>query len=350
MVGEKAAEEAETEATSSKPVKTRAEKDVHNARCVNYREKIKARTSIKVGAPKEMMGKSAAEEAGTEATNPHKQTATGSKPVKTRAEKDIHNARCVMYRQNVKRRREELEQVEIKYYEMVPKFEQMRGDNQRMEMELKQEKSKMRCMENEMQALRKALEKQAANEAQMRQIPTRWKVNGQNFSSFDKSIEWFASQTNVQVDQVSGTSETVFQDANELLGLVATGTDNFQPSMADFYQQMGFGNYIPPPLHQTASAAGASSSTNHGFPFEFEAPGALINSSAGSSFGANHDLPAPNNHDNLFTHPAAGVLTNSDAGSSFGENHNPPIGFDATNNHDNNRDLFTQGPFAGFRF
>ncbi|XVF15228.1 hypothetical protein REPUB_Repub09cG0132700 [Reevesia pubescens] len=48
-----------------------------------------------------------------------------------------------------------------------------------------------------------------ANESQMREIPTRWKVNGQIFSSFNK--------TNVQVGQVSGTSGTVFQDANELL-------------------------------------------------------------------------------------------------------------------------------------
>lgn len=70
-------------------------------------------------------------------------------------------------------------------------------------------------------------------------------------SSF-QSIGWFLSQANVQHDLVSSTSGFVVQDVNELSGLGVSRATNFQASMDNLYQQMGFGNLYKPHLYWIA--------------------------------------------------------------------------------------------------
>ncbi|XP_039054527.1 uncharacterized protein LOC120196925 isoform X2 [Hibiscus syriacus] len=261
-----------------------------------------------------------------EAEGQHKQNRT--KSGKTQAQRDAHNKSCQRSRQRIKRRREELEEVETKYYEMVPKFKKMQTENREMKLELVEDKSIIRKMENDIQQLRTTLEAQIRNEARMRQIPMEWKVNGQNFTSFDESVGWFLTQTNVQDGQASGTCTTVLNDAEAC---------NFPLFMADFGQQIGFGQDYT----NAANHAGSSS-----------AAGVWINSVAGSS-DANYDyseLGVTNNHDNLFDNDlAAGVQTHSAAVLSLGANPQLPIAHDATNDHENVGDLFTLGPDAGFQ-
>ncbi|PPS08679.1 hypothetical protein GOBAR_AA11963 [Gossypium barbadense] len=236
----------------------------------------------------------------------------GTKSGKTRAQKDAHNARCVQYRQKIKRRLEELEQVKTKYYEMLPIFKQMQTENQQMKMELKQNESIIQYMQNCIQQFKTTLEAQTANEALMRQIPIRWEVDGQSYTSFDESIGWFLSQTNVQHGLVSPTSGIVVQDVNELLGLGVSGATKFQAFMDNLYQQMGFGQYY----NNTAAsiAAGPSSVAPN-------SQGVEINSAAGF-LGTNHDLPefdVTNNHNNLFNYElGAGIVPDSSVGSSLG--------------------------------
>ncbi|XP_022761738.1 uncharacterized protein LOC111307783 [Durio zibethinus] len=106
-----------------------------------------------------MVSSRATEAAVTKATNKHKQT--GNKRVKTRAEKDAHNAICVNSRLKKKMRYKELEKVETEYFKILAESEEMRTENQRMNMELNEKNSKLQCMENEMQRLKRALEEQA---------------------------------------------------------------------------------------------------------------------------------------------------------------------------------------------
>ncbi|XVF10362.1 hypothetical protein REPUB_Repub07fG0176200 [Reevesia pubescens] len=205
----------------------------------------------------------------------------------------------------------------------------------------KREKSRAQKDAHNANCRKSRVKLKAANEEWMRQILTTWNFN---------SVEWFASQSNMQVGQASGTR--IFQDFNEIEELGMTGTENFLPSNANFYQQIGFG---PDYANITASAAGTSSVANHAWSCVFDAPnndGVLNNSAVGSSFDANQDLPVfgvPNNHDNLSTHnPATGFLTpTAAAGFSFAANHDMPTVFDASNNSD----LFTthHKPDAGYK-
>lgn len=63
-----------------------------------------------------------------------------------------------------------------------------------------------------------------------------------------QSLGWFLSQANGQHGLVPSTSGIVVQDVNELLGLGVSGATNFQASMDNLYQQMGFGNLYKPHL------------------------------------------------------------------------------------------------------
>ncbi|XP_052483004.1 uncharacterized protein LOC105788169 isoform X3 [Gossypium raimondii] len=206
----------------------------------------------------------------------------GTKSGKTRAQKDAHNARCVQYRQKTKRRLEELEQVKTKYYEMLPIFKQMQTENQQMKMELKQNESIIQYMQNCIQQFKTTLEAQ-----------------GQSYTSFDESIGWFLSQTNVQHGLVSSTSGFVVQDVNELSGLGVSGATNFQASMDNLYQQMGFGQYYNNTAASIAAGPSSVAPNSHG-----TKAGVEINSAAGF-LGTNHDLPefdVTTNHNNLFNY------------------------------------------------
>ncbi|KAB2037845.1 hypothetical protein ES319_D03G104700v1 [Gossypium barbadense] len=223
----------------------------------------------------------------------------GTKSGKTRAQKDAHNARCVQYRQKTKRRLEELEQVKTKYYEMLPIFKQMQTENQQMKMELKQNESIIQYMQNCIQQFKTTLEAQ-----------------GQSYTSFDESIGWFLSQANVQHDLVSSTSGFVVQDVNELSGLGVSRATNFQASMDNLYQQMGFGQYYNNTAASIAAGPSSVAPNSHG-----TKAGVEINSAAGF-LGTNHDLPefdVTNNHNNLFNYElGAGIVPDSSVGSSLG--------------------------------
>ncbi|TYI39773.1 hypothetical protein ES332_A02G116900v1 [Gossypium tomentosum] len=192
----------------------------------------------------------------------------GTKSGKTRAQKDAHNARCVQYRQKIKRRLEELEQVKTKYYEMLPIFKQMQTENQQMKMELKQNESIIQYMQNCIQQFKTTLEA-----------------------------------------QYLGTWETLKSPTNRK---TLSGATKFQASMDNLYQQMGFGQYY----NNTAAsiAAGPSSVAPN-------SQGVEINSAAGF-LGTNHDLPefdVTNNHNNLFNYElGAGIVPDSSVGSSLG--------------------------------
>ncbi|GMI66018.1 hypothetical protein HRI_000271000 [Hibiscus trionum] len=252
--------------------------------------------------------------AGTEAEGQDKQK--GAKSGKTQAQKDAHNKSCQRSRQKMKRRREDLEEVETKYYEMAPKFKKIQTENREMKLELEASKSIIRKMENDMQQLRTTLEAQ-----------------GQNFTSSDELEGWILSQANVHDGQAP-----VLNDVDKFVGLGATGTGNFPLYTADFYQQMVFGQDYT----NTASAANHAGSSS--------AAGVWINSAAGS-LDANYDLSefgVTNQHDNFFNNDlAAGVPTHSAAAPSLGPNSELPIAHNATNNHGNADDLFTLGPAAG---
>lgn len=269
----------------------------------NQREGAEGEKKIVIRYRGKMVGSSAADQS---AVTKDQRKQTGLKPAKTRAAKDAHNARCVMYRRKTKMRFEELEKVETEYFELVPKFNQMRAENQRMKKQLTERNSEIRCMEIENQELRQALETQAADQERMRLIPTGWDINGRNFSNFDELVAWFASQTYEQVRQGAGAFQTVLPDASELVGLGTTRTDNFLPS-----------NFV----------------ANNGEPFVFDTANNRVN----NDHFPRHDL-------------AAGYLNNSGAGSSFAANHDLPL-FDAPINlEDHNSGLLTQDPDTGFLF
>ncbi|PPD99699.1 hypothetical protein GOBAR_DD03262 [Gossypium barbadense] len=197
-------------------------------------------------------------------------------------------------------------------------------------MELKQNESIIQYMQNCIQQFKTTLEAQTANEALMRQIPIRWEVDGQSYTSFDESIGWFLSQANVQHDLVSSTSGFVVQDVNELSGLGVSRATNFQASMDNLYQQMGFGQYYNNTAASIAAGPSSVAPNSHG-----TKAGVEINSAAGF-LGTNHDLPefdVTNNHNNLFNYElGAGIVPDSSVGSSLGAA-NPEVENDGNSPH-----------------
>ncbi|EOY25121.1 Uncharacterized protein TCM_016534 isoform 3 [Theobroma cacao] len=333
----------------------------------------------------------AAEAAETKATKERK-------PEKTRAQKDAHNASCRTYRLKTKRRREDLEA-------MVP---ELQAENKRMRAEIKRLKAKQ-GIEIESQELRRALEIGGAIVELLEQIPSAWKVDGKNFTSFDEAQTWFLSQTydqgpndtnnNTTASAVAGPSCVANHglpnnpDNNPSSHDPAAALDN--PSTSDLFTDhyLAAGHESPvmfdaPNYHDTInnlsthdpaadnesgfstpSAAGPSSGTNGTNISAFAA--------SGPSF-PNHGLPnnAPDN--NSFSHdpaPAAGSPTASALGSliaafpglnymfddrddhgitylftdhALAAGHESPVMFDAPNNHDTINNRSTYDPAAGF--
>ncbi|EOY25122.1 Uncharacterized protein TCM_016534 isoform 4 [Theobroma cacao] len=322
----------------------------------------------------------AAEAAETKATKERK-------PEKTRAQKDAHNASCRTYRLKTKRRREDLEA-------MVP---ELQAENKRMRAEIKRLKAKQ-GIEIESQELRRALEIGGAIVELLEQIPSAWKVDGKNFTSFDEAQTWFLSQTydqgpndtnnNTTASAVAGPSCVANHglpnnpDNNPSSHDPAAGHES--PVMFDapnYHDTINnLSTHDPAADNEsgfsTPSAAGPSSGTNGTNISAFAA--------SGPSF-PNHGLPnnAPDN--NSFSHdpaPAAGSPTASAlgsliaafpglnymfddrddhgitylftdhalaaAGSSFIAGHESPVMFDAPNNHDTINNRSTYDPAAGF--
>ncbi|XP_017972702.1 PREDICTED: uncharacterized protein LOC18606766 isoform X8 [Theobroma cacao] len=309
----------------------------------------------------------AAEAAETKATKERK-------PEKTRAQKDAHNASCRTYRLKTKRRREDLEA-------MVPELQaenkRMRAENKRMRAEIKRLKAKQ-GIEIESQELRRALEIGGAIVELLEQIPSAWKVDGKNFTSFDEAQTWFLSQTydqgpndtnnNTTASAVAGPSCVANHglpnnpDNNPSSHDPAAALDN--PSTSDLFTD----HYL--------AAAGSSLIAGHESPVMFDAPnyhdtinnlsthdpaadnesGFSTPSAAGPSSGTNgtnitafaasgpsfpnHGLPnnAPDN--NSFSHDPAPA-----AGNKAG--HESPVMFDAPNNHDTINNRSTYDPAAG---
>ncbi|XP_017972698.1 PREDICTED: uncharacterized protein LOC18606766 isoform X4 [Theobroma cacao] len=240
----------------------------------------------------------AAEAAETKATKERK-------PEKTRAQKDAHNASCRTYRLKTKRRREDLEA-------MVPELQaenkRMRAENKRMRAEIKRLKAKQ-GIEIESQELRRALEIGGAIVELLEQIPSAWKVDGKNFTSFDEAQTWFLSQTYDQGPNDTNNNTT----ASAVAGPSCVANHGL-PNNPD----------NNPSSHDPAAALD-NPSTSDLFTDHYLA-------AAGSSLIAGHESPvmfdAPNYHDtinNLSTHdPAAdnesGFSTPSAAGPSSGTN------------------------------
>ncbi|KAK6263317.1 hypothetical protein QUC31_009133 [Theobroma cacao] len=259
------------------------------------------------------------------------------KPEKTRAQKDAHNASCRTYRLKTKRRREDLEA-------MVP---ELQAENKRMRAEIKRLKAKQ-GIEIESQELRRALEIGGAIVELLEQIPSAWKVDGKNFTSFDEAQTWFLSQTydqgpndtnnNTTASAVAGPSCV----ANHGLPNNPDNNPSSHDPAAGFPTAFVVASIVAYPELASAFAALDNPSTSDLFTDHYLA-------AAGFSLIAGHESPvmfdAPNYHDtinNLSTHDPAsdnesGFSTPSAAGPSSGAYH---FDFD-------NHNLFTDYYLAG---
>ncbi|PPS02271.1 hypothetical protein GOBAR_AA18394 [Gossypium barbadense] len=226
---------------------------------------------------------------------------TEAKQRGTKSEKERrarHAAICRESRQRIKTKREQLER----------EIPMLKTESRNMKMEFENYKSNT---ELELQQLRRTIVEQ-----------------GHNFGSFDQAVKWFASQNYAGGGQVSRASGTGLQNVNRLVGSVPVPTIDFQASMVDCDQQMCFGQDYTNVAASTA--AGPAYTANHAVSSAAESKRGIdeatlhsfdgipcteiciwISSAAGSSLGANHNLPeygAMNNHNNLCNRDLAAEL------------------------------------------
>ncbi|KAG4211322.1 hypothetical protein ERO13_A02G096601v2 [Gossypium hirsutum] len=254
---------------------------------------------------------------------------TEAKQRGTKSEKERrarHAAICRESRQRIKTKREQLER----------EIPMLKTESRNMKMEFENYKS---STELELQQLRRTIVEQKASEELMKQLfihlmAYHVRKFGHNFGSFDQAVKWFASQNYAGGGQVSRASGTGLQNVNRLVGSVPVPTIDFQASMVDCDQQMCFGQDYTNVAASTA--AGPAYTANHAV----SSAAVWISSAAGSSLGANHNLPeygAMNNHNNLCNRDlAAGVSTIT--GSLSGAN--PTLVFGSINSNEKDDDLF----------
>ncbi|KAK8366356.1 hypothetical protein V6Z11_A02G113800 [Gossypium hirsutum] len=250
---------------------------------------------------------------------------TEAKQRGTKSEKERrarHAAICRESRQRIKTKREQLER----------EIPMLKTESRNMKMEFENYKS---STELELQQLRRTIVEQKASEELMKQLFIHLMAyHGHNFGSFDQAVKWFASQNYAGGGQVSRASGTGLQNVNRLVGSVPVPTIDFQASMVDCDQQMCFGQDYTNVAASTA--AGPAYTANHAV----SSAAVWISSAAGSSLGANHNLPeygAMNNHNNLCNRDlAAGVSTIT--GSLSGAN--PTLVFGSINSNEKDDDLF----------
>ncbi|KAG8496780.1 hypothetical protein CXB51_007993 [Gossypium anomalum] len=212
---------------------------------------------------------------------------TEAKKRGTRSEKERrarHAAICRESRKRIKTKHEQLER----------EIPMLKTESLRMKMEFENYKS---STELELEQLRRTIGKQKASEDLVKQLFIHLMAyHGHNFTSFDQAVEWFASQNYAGGGQVSRASGTGLQNVNGVVGSIPVPAFNFQHSMSNIDQQMCFGQDNANIAAYTA--AGPAYTADHAA----SSAAVLINSAAGSSLGANHNLPeygAMNNHNNL---------------------------------------------------
>ncbi|XWS38191.1 hypothetical protein CRYUN_Cryun19dG0109300 [Craigia yunnanensis] len=192
----------------------------------------------------------------------------------------------------------------------------MRKDIGRMKKELEDKISALQCMQNEIQKMRKALEEQKARKAQMIQILTGLKAEGQSFSSSGQMSNWLLSRTYEQNHQGPDNPSITASDPRSSLVANNTGFDAPNNNLSSCDPPAG-----PDNTNITASDPRFSFVANN---IAFDAPNSnlsypaagLLDSVAGSSFHSNDDDCLSDWIMEMLKPDAAAGLLDSGAGSS----------------------------------